>query len=298
MKRIEVEESNSNERLDVFLSNYLNETRSLITKHIKLGDILLNDKKVKPGAIIKNGDVITIEKLIEENKIEAQDIKLDIYYEDNDVIVVNKKSGMVVHPAVGNYSDTLMNALMFHTKNLSSVNGELRLGIVHRIDKDTSGLLLVAKNNKAHNVLANDFKNKNIKRKYIALVSGVIEEDTGKINAPIGRSKKDRKKMEVTDTNSKKAVTNFKVLERYKNATLIECSLETGRTHQIRVHMAYINHPVINDKVYSNRIINDYGQMLHAYYIGFNHPVTGEFLEFESPLEKEFLDILKIFKDS
>ena len=298
MKRIEVEESNSNERLDVFLSNYLNETRSLITKHIKLGDILLNDKKVKPGAIIKNGDVITIEKLIEENKIEAQDIKLDIYYEDDDVIVVNKKSGMVVHPAVGNYSDTLMNALMFHTKNLSSVNGELRLGIVHRIDKDTSGLLLVAKNNKAHNVLANDFKNKNIKRKYIALVSGIIEEDTGKINAPIGRSKKDRKKMEVTDTNSKKAVTNFKVLERYKNATLIECSLETGRTHQIRVHMAYINHPVINDKVYSNRIINDYGQMLHAYYIGFNHPVTGEFLEFESPLEKEFLDILKIFKDS
>ena len=298
MKKIEVEESNSLERLDVFLSNYLSETRSLITKHIKLGDIFLNEKKVKPGAVIKTGDIIKVENLIEENKIEAQDINLDIYYEDEDIIVVNKKSGLVVHPALGNFNNPLMNALMFHTKNLSDVNGKLRLGIVHRIDKDTSGLLLIAKNNKAHNVLAADFKNKNIKRKYIALVNGIIEENTGKINAPIGRSKKDRKKMEVTDVNSKRAVTNFKVLERYKNVTLIECSLETGRTHQIRVHMAYINHPVVNDKIYSNKIINDYGQMLHAYYIGFNHPITGKFMEFEAPLEKEFLNILEKFKDS
>ena len=298
MKRIKVEENNSNKRLDVFLSEYLNETRSLITKHIKLGDILLNDKKVKPGALIKINDIINVNNLIEENDVTAEDIKLDIYYEDSDIIVVNKPSGMVVHPALGNYSNTLMNALMFHTKDLSDVNGKLRLGIVHRIDKDTSGLLLIAKNNKSHNILANDFKNKNIKRKYIALVSGKVEENTGKINAPIGRSKKDRKKMEVTDVNAKTAVTNFKVLERYKNATLIECILETGRTHQIRVHMAYIGHPVINDKVYSNIIINDYGQMLHAYYLGFNHPITHKFMEFESPLEEEFVSILSKFKDS
>ncbi len=297
MKEIKVNENDENKRLDIFLSNYLNETRSLITKHIKLGDILLNGKKVKPGEVLKKEDIITINSLKSANAVIPSNIKLDILYEDNDIIVVNKKSGMVVHPAAGNYENTLMNALLNHTNKLSDVNGNLRLGIVHRIDKDTSGILVVAKNNKAHNILAASFKNKTIKRKYIALVSKVIEEDSGRIDAPIGRSKKDRKKMEVTDVNAKKAVTNFKVLERYKNATLIECILETGRTHQIRVHMAYINHPIINDKVYSNNIINDYGQMLHAYYLGFNHPITNEFMEFNCPFEEEFINILNMFKD-
>jgi 23S rRNA pseudouridine1911/1915/1917 synthase len=297
MKEIKVNENDENKRLDIFLSNYLNETRSLITKHIKLGDILLNGKKVKPGEVLKKEDIITINSLKSANRVIPSNIKLDILYEDNDIIVVNKKSGMVVHPAAGNYENTLMNALLNHTNKLSDVNGNLRLGIVHRIDKDTSGILVVAKNNKAHNILAASFKNKTIKRKYIALVSKVIEEDNGRIDAPIGRSKKDRKKMEVTDVNAKKAVTNFKVLERYKNATLIECILETGRTHQIRVHMAYINHPIINDKVYSNNIINDYGQMLHAYYLGFNHPITNEFMEFNCPFEEEFINILNMFKD-
>lgn len=297
MKEIKVNENDENKRLDIFLSNYLNETRSLITKHIKLGDILLNGKKVKPGEVLKKEDIITINSLKSVNRVIPSNIKLDILYEDNDIIVVNKKSGMVVHPAAGNYENTLMNALLNHTNKLSDVNGNLRLGIVHRIDKDTSGILVVAKNNKAHNILAASFKNKTIKRKYIALVSKVIEEDSGRIDAPIGRSKKDRKKMEVTDVNAKKAVTNFKVLERYKNATLIECILETGRTHQIRVHMAYINHPIINDKVYSNNIINDYGQMLHAYYLGFNHPITNEFMEFNCPFEEEFINILNMFKD-
>ena len=297
MKEIKVNENDENKRLDIFLSNYLNETRSLITKHIKLGDILLNGKKVKPGEVLKKEDIITINSLKSAGTVIPSNIKLDILYEDNDIIVVNKKSGMVVHPAAGNYENTLMNALLNHTNKLSDVNGNLRLGIVHRIDKDTSGILVVAKNNKAHNILAASFKNKTIKRKYIALVSKVIEEDSGRIDAPIGRSKKDRKKMEVTDVNAKKAVTNFKVLERYKNATLIECILETGRTHQIRVHMAYINHPIINDKVYSNNIINDYGQMLHAYYLGFNHPITNEFMEFNCPFEEEFINILNMFKD-
>ena len=297
MKEIKVNENDENKRLDIFLSNYLNETRSLITKHIKLGDILLNGKKVKPGEVLKKEDIITINSLKSANRVIPSNIKLDILYEDNDIIVVNKKSGMVVHPAAGNYENTLMNALLNHTNKLSDVNGNLRLGIVHRIDKDTSGILVVAKNNKAHNILAASFKNKTIKRKYIALVSKVIEEDSGRIDAPIGRSKKDRKKMEVTDVNAKKAVTNFRVLERYKNATLIECILETGRTHQIRVHMAYINHPIINDKVYSNNIINDYGQMLHAYYLGFNHPITNEFMEFNCPFEEEFINILNMFKD-
>ena len=205
---------------------------------------------------------------------------------------------MVVHPAAGNKSGTLVNALINHTKNLSDVNGEVRPGIVHRIDKDTSGLLLVSKTNKAHNVLAALFKKHKIKRKYIALVSGVIKHDKGRIEAPIGRSNTDRKKFMVTDKNAKEAITNFKVLERYKDATLLELVLETGRTHQIRVHLSYINHPIINDKVYSKKIINDYGQMLHAYYLGFNHPITGSFMEFEAPLEKEFLEILEMFKNS
>ena len=204
---------------------------------------------------------------------------------------------MVVHPAPGNYSGTLVNALLYHSENLSKVNGEFRPGIVHRIDKDTSGLLLVAKNDKAHNDLAEQLKNKTINRKYIALVDGIINHDTGTIDAPIGRDNNDRKKMMVTSDNSKDAITHFRVLERYKNATLIECKLETGRTHQIRVHMSYIGHPVVNDPVYNKKKSDEYGQLLHAKTIGFIHPTTKEYMEFNSELPDEFIKRLEKYKE-
>lgn len=296
--QIKIDESESGQRLDVYLTKTLEASRSNISKHIKLGDILVNGKTVKTGYILNNEDMIEYDSLKESTDILPENIPLDIYYEDDYVIVVNKKSGMVVHPGNGNYSGTLVNALMYHTNSLSDLNGSDRPGIIHRIDKDTSGLLLVSKTNEAHRILSEDFKDKKVKRKYIALVSGIIESDTGKINAPIGRSEIDRKKMCVTDKNSKNAITNFKVLERYKNATLIECILETGRTHQIRVHMSYIKHPIINDSVYGGKIINDYGQMLHATYIGFTHPITKEFLEFTCPPEEKFNNILEEFKNS
>ena len=239
-----------------------------------------------------------IKEYHEDTSIKKEKMPLDIVYEDDDVIVVNKKSGVVVHPSIGNTSGTLVNGLMYYGKNLSKVNGEFRPGIVHRIDKDTSGLLLVAKNDRAHAVLAEQLKNKTVNRKYVALVSGVINHDTGTIDAPIGRDKNDRKKMAVTSENSKDAVTHFRVLERYKNATLIECKLETGRTHQIRVHMKYIGHPVINDPVYGHKKnINNFGQLLHAKTIGFIHPTTGEYMEFDSDLPDEFIDILNKYKE-
>ena len=294
---IKIKEENSNIRLDNYMTSIIDTSRSNITKHIKDGTIKVNDKEVKPGYLLKLGDIISYNKWNESTLVEKENIPLDIYYEDEDVMVVYKKSGMVVHPGNGNYHGTLVNALTYYTDELSSINGSDRPGIVHRIDKDTSGLLLISKNNKSHQILSDDFKNKRIKRKYIALVSGVINESSGKINAPIGRDILDRKKMCVTDKNSKNAVTNFTVLKRYKNSTLIECVLETGRTHQIRVHMAYIGHPVINDPVYGKKI-NDYGQLLHAYYLGFNHPTTKEFMEFTCPLEPRFEEMLNEFKNS
>ena len=299
MKEILIEEENSLKRLDVFLTGELNESRNFISKNIKNGNITVNNSIVKNGYMLKAGDIIRIKDLTVDTSVKAEDIPLQILYEDDDIIVVNKKSGMVVHPGNGNYSHTLVNALMGYTDELSDEGGLERCGIVHRIDKDTSGILLIAKTNEAHRILSDGFKNKTIKRKYIALVHGLIEANKGKIDAPIGRSKVDRKKMCVTDENSKHAVTNFTVLERYKNATLIELVLETGRTHQIRVHMEYIGHPIVNDPVYSKRkIINDYGQMLHAAYLGFNHPITNKFMEFECKPEKEFMDILDSFKNS
>ena len=294
---IKIKEENSNIRLDNYLTSIIDTSRSNITKHIKDGTIKVNDKEVKPGYLLRLGDIISYNEWNESTLVEKENIPLDIYYEDDDVMVVYKKSGMVVHPGNGNYHGTLVNALTYYTDELSSINGSDRPGIVHRIDKDTSGLLLISKNNKSHQILSDDFKNKRIKRKYIALVSGVINESSGKINAPIGRDILDRKKMCVTDKNSKNAVTNFTVLKRYKNSTLIECILETGRTHQIRVHMAYIGHPVINDPVYGKKI-NDYGQLLHAYYLGFNHPTTKEFMEFTCPLEPKFEEMLNEFKNS
>ena len=295
--QIVINSDNKDIRLDNYMTNILDTTRSNITKHIKDGTIKVNDKVVKSGYMLKEKNIITYSEWKETTEVEKENIPLDIYYEDEDVLVVNKKSGMVVHPGSGNYHGTLVNALTYYTDELSDINGTDRPGIVHRIDKDTSGLLLISKNNKAHQILSDDFKNKRIKRKYIALVSGVINENTGKINAPIGRSLTDRKKMCVTDKNSKSAITNFTVLERYKNSTLIECILETGRTHQIRVHMSYIGHPVINDPVYGKKI-NDYGQLLHAYYLGFNHPTTKKFMEFTCPLEDKFNEMLESFKNS
>ena len=295
--KLVVSSDNKDIRLDNYMTSILDTSRSNITKHIKDGTIKVNDKVVKSGYMLKEKDIITYSEWKETTEVEKENIPLDIYYEDEDVLVVNKKSGMVVHPGSGNYHGTLVNALTYYTDELSDINGTDRPGIVHRIDKDTSGLLLISKNNKAHQILSDDFKNKRIKRKYIALVSGVINENTGKINAPIGRSLTDRKKMCVTDKNSKSAITNFTVLERYKNSTLIECILETGRTHQIRVHMSYIGHPVINDPVYGKKI-NDYGQLLHAYYLGFNHPTTKKFMEFTCPLEDKFNEMLESFKNS
>lgn len=287
-------------RIDQYLSSIeeLELTRAKIQKMISSGFILVNDKKIKNSYKVSNNDKVLIKEYHEDTSIKKEKMPLDIVYEDDDVIVVNKKSGVVVHPSIGNTSGTLVNGLLYYGKNLSKVNGEFRPGIVHRIDKDTSGLLLVAKNDRAHAVLAEQLKNKTVNRKYVALVSGVINHDTGTIDAPIGRDKNDRKKMAVTSENSKDAVTHFRVLERYKNATLIECKLETGRTHQIRVHMKYIGHPVINDPVYGHKKnINNFGQLLHAKTIGFIHPTTGEYMEFDSDLPDEFIDILNKYKE-
>ncbi len=299
MKELVVEEKDNLKRLDIFLTENTEESRSFLLKNIKSGKITVNDNIVKGGYTLKTGDIIKIGDLKVDTTVKGEQIPLDILYEDNDIMVVNKKSGMVVHPGNGNYTGTLVNALMGYTEDLSNEGGDNRCGIVHRIDKDTSGILLIAKTNEAHRILSEDFKNKNIKRKYIALVHGVIDNNKGKIVAPIGRSKVDRKKMCVTDENAKNATTNFTVLERYKNATLVELILETGRTHQIRVHMEYIGHPVVNDPTYGKKkIINNYGQMLHAEYLGFNHPITKKFMEFSCPPEKEFMEILDMFKNS
>ena len=287
-------------RIDKYLMNELEMSRSKIQRMIDSGDIKVNDKKVKSSYIVKENDKIFInEDYTEEVDIIPQNIPLDIVYEDEYLLVVNKPSGMVVHPAAGNYTNTLVNALMYHCNNLSTINGNIRPGIVHRIDADTSGLILVAKNDEVHNDLAKQISEKTVLRKYISLVQGVILEDTATIDAPIGRSTKDRKKMDVTDVNSKDAITHIRILERYKKATLIECTLETGRTHQIRVHLNYINHPVVNDPVYGYKHLDDadFGQMLHAKTIGFIHPITKEYLQFESEVPEKFLNILEKYKE-
>ena len=286
----------NNIRVDQFLSTMTDYSRSKINKMIKEKLILIDDEIVKPSYLLKSGENIQIiGELDEKTDVIPENIPLDIFYEDDYVIIVNKPSGMVVHPANGNYSGTLVNALMYHTNKLS--NNDIRPGIVHRIDKDTSGLLMIAKNDDAHKFLSEQLSKHEITRKYIALVWGIIPHETGTIDAHIGRDKNDRQKMSVTDVNSKDAITHFRVLERYKNATLIELKLETGRTHQIRVHMNYIGYPIVNDPVYGRRkMINDYGQMLHAACIGFIHPKTKEYMEFESKLPKEFEEILDKFK--
>ncbi|MDD7361518.1 RluA family pseudouridine synthase [Streptococcus alactolyticus] len=268
-------------RLDKALADLTELSRSQANEAIKNGNILVNGKAVKAKYSVKEGDLVTYD--LPEPEVleyEAEDIPLDIVYEDDDVAVVNKPQGMVVHPSVGHTSGTLVNALMYHIHDLSSINGVVRPGIVHRIDKDTSGLLMIAKNDRSHQALAEELKDKKSLRKYLAIVHGNISNDRGVIEAPIGRSEKDRKKQAVT-AKGKPAVTHFKVLERFGNYTLVELTLETGRTHQIRVHMAYIGHPVAGDPLYGPRkTLKGNGQFLHAQTLGFTHPTTGESLRF------------------
>ncbi|SHH35344.1 23S rRNA pseudouridine1911/1915/1917 synthase [Caloranaerobacter azorensis DSM 13643] len=295
-----VVEDDIGERVDSYLAKKLEEvSRSYIKKLIKDGHIKVNNLQVKPKYVVNKGDVITV-KLPEPEKLELipQDLPIEIVYEDEDVAVVNKPRGMVVHPAPGNYSGTLVNALLYHLESLSTINGVVRPGIVHRIDKDTSGLLMIAKNDFAHIELSKQLKEHSITRIYYALVEGNIKVDNGTINAPIGRHPVDRKKMAVTDRNSKRAITHFKVLERFGQYTLIEAKLETGRTHQIRVHMSYIKHPLVGDLVYGSKK-NEFkqeGQLLHAKVIGFIHPRTKEYMEFDSQLPDYFKKVLDVLR--
>lgn len=280
-------------RIDKYLSEKTEYSRNTIQKMIENNYIKVNGKSTKANYILKDNDLINIdESYIKEVDIKAENIKLDIVYEDNDLMIINKPSGMVVHPGNGNTEHTLVNALMGYTESLSDGSENFRPGIVHRIDKDTSGLMVVAKNNKAHELLAEGFKNKTIHREYIALVIGQLNSEKATIDAPIGRDKQDRKKMCVTKENGKEAVTHLKVLKRYKGYTLINLSLETGRTHQIRVHMKYIGHPVFNDPVYTNHKCTPFGQFLHSSSIDFDHPITGKHLHFDAPLPEEFNEFL------
>ena len=282
-----------NVRLDKFLADNTEYSRSLILKMLKDGYILVNGNAEKPSYKVNIDDVIEIKDgFIKETKVEAKKMDLDIVYEDDDIMIINKPSGVVVHPGNGNYDNTLVNGLMYYADNLSDGYEEYRPGIVHRIDKDTSGLIIIAKNNKSQEILGEYFKEHRIKREYIALIHGILDSDSVLIDAPIGRDESSRKMMKVTSKNSKSAITHVKVLKRYKNFTLVKCRLETGRTHQIRVHMKYINHPIFNDPIYSKDKATEFGQYLHSYSMEFNHPITNKKMYFECPLPKEFQDTL------
>lgn len=276
-------------RLDHYLVKTLEITRNHITTQIKEGDVLVNNQKVKPGYILKFGDEITILPVKSKGMdLKPVDMNLDIIYEDEDLLIVNKPKGLVVHPAKSHWDETLVHGLLFQMNELSDINGTNRPGIVHRIDKDTSGLLMVAKTNIAHQLLAEDLKNHDIKRSYIALVHGSFEESKGTINAPIGRHPKIRIKNAVV-SDGKHAVTHFEVMHTYAKYSLIKCHLETGRTHQIRVHLSYINHPIVGDPVYGFKpLLVESGQMLHAYRLDFIHPRTKKAMTFEVPLPLEF----------
>ncbi|WP_249029960.1 RluA family pseudouridine synthase [Tannockella kyphosi] len=286
---IEIEEELG--RMDKVIAEYLEDmSRTQIQDWIGNGHVIVNGKVEKASYKVKVSDVIEIDiPEPEPMDVEAQDIPLDVVYEDSDVIVVNKPTGMIVHPSAGVIKDTLVNALLYHCDDLSGINGVMRPGIVHRIDKETSGLIVVAKNDNAHRVLSEQLKDHTMTRRYMALVHGSIPHEHGKIDAPIGRDNKDRQKMAVTKANSKEAVTNFRVIARYKDMSLVECRLETGRTHQIRVHLNYIGYPVFGDPKYGHRrddVSN--GQFLHAKILGFIHPTTNEYMEFDSELPDFF----------
>lgn len=295
-----VEDLQSEERVDKYLTAYFQTvsdfsiTRSELKKYFDDECITLNNEVIKPSFKVKNGDQLHIRnRQVVPEVIIKEDIPLEIVYEDNDLLVINKPSGMVVHPAVGHIRGTLVNALLYHVDKLSDVNGSYRPGIVHRIDKDTSGLLVVCKNNNAHNFISSQLRHKTSKREYYAIVYGVIEHNKGRINAPIGRHPLDRQKQAVVE-DGKESVTNFTVLERFNGFTLLSLQLETGRTHQIRVHMAYINHPVLGDPIYGpKKVVGNNGQYLHAKKLGFIHPTTKEYLEFDSELPQEFCEKLE-----
>lgn len=289
-----IEEQQQGERIDKAVSSIQNEwSRTQISNWITEGIVKVNGEAVKAKYKVKAGDVVEI--IVPEAEpldVIAEKLDLEIVYEDADVLVVNKPKGMVVHPAPGHLTGTLVNGLMYHCTDLSGINGIMRPGIVHRIDKDTSGLLMVAKNDKAHESLVEQLVNKTVTRKYTALVHGHIAHDKGTIDAPIGRDQKDRQKQAVVD-KGKHAVTHFQVIERFGDYTLVECRLETGRTHQIRVHMQYIGFPLVGDPKYGPRKTIDFGgQVLHAGVLGFTHPTTGEYMEFEAPLPVDYVQLL------
>ena len=291
-----VDKDNSGERIDRFLAHNAGElTRSAVQKLIDDGLVLCNGQTVTKNYKLRENDVLTVDiPEPAELDVKPQDIPLEIVYEDDDLLVVNKPKGMVVHPAAGNPDGTLVNALLYHCKGrLSSINGVIRPGIVHRIDKNTSGLLIVAKNDNSHNKLAEQIKAHTFTREYMAVVTGRFKEKTGTVDQPIGRSKYDRKKMCVTQLNSKNAVTHYEVVEEMGNYSLVRFRLETGRTHQIRVHCAYIGHPVYGDDVYAKEVKGLQGQCLHAKKIGFVHPTTNEYMEFDSELPEYFVKVLE-----
>lgn len=303
LHEIDVLESQAGIRIDKFLSDELPElSRSYIQKLIKEEEVTVNGNKVKANYKVNEADIVVLNQPeLKEPDILAENIPLDILYEDSDLLIVNKPKRMVVHPSAGHYSGTLVNALMYYCKDeLSGINGVMRPGIVHRIDMDTTGSLLVCKNDFAHQHLAEQLKIHSIKRIYHAIVHGVIKEDEGTINAPIGRHPIERKKMSINHKNGKEAITHFKVIKRFKNFTYIQCQLETGRTHQIRVHMASIKHPLLGDTVYgpSKCPYKLDGQTLHAKIIGIVHPRTEEYLEIDSPLPDYFLALLKKLENS
>ncbi|MGR3774801.1 RluA family pseudouridine synthase [Bacillus cereus] len=296
--QVTVAEEQKSERIDKFVAEINSEwSRSQVQQWIKDDVVTVNGKSVKVNYKVKENDEITVTiPDPEELDIQAEDMNLEIYYEDADVLVVNKPRGMVVHPAPGHTSGTLVNGLMHHCTDLSGINGVMRPGIVHRIDKDTSGLLMVAKNDMAHESLVNQLVAKTVTRRYKAIVHGVIPHDKGTIDAPIGRDKKERQSMTV-DENGKNAVTHFQVLERFKDFTLVECRLETGRTHQIRVHMKYIGYPLAGDPKYGpKKTLDMNGQALHAGILGFDHPRTGEYIQFEAPIPEVFEEALNILR--
>ncbi|MDK2806311.1 MAG: rRNA synthase [Thermoanaerobacterium sp.] len=292
------EKDDVDKRIDSFLASELDYTRSYLKKLILDGLVKVNGSSIKPNYKLKEGDSVDVNiPEAEEIDLMPENIPLDIIYEDDDIIVINKPQGMVVHPAPGNYSGTLVNALLYHCKNLSGINGELRPGIVHRLDKDTSGVMVVAKNDKAHLDLSNQIKERTILKKYIAIVEGVIKDDEGSIEAPIGRDHVERKKMAVTE-DGRYALTLYKVLERYKNNSLIEATIKTGRTHQIRVHMSYIGHPIVGDEVYGykKQRFNLLGQALHSKLLGLVHPSKKIYMEFEAPIPEYFERLINILK--
>lgn len=301
LKEFIIDENSVNCRLDVYLSQeFEDKSRSYIQKLVDEGNVTVNDKNKKSNYKLKFNDKVTLNlPELQELVIQPENIELDILYEDSDLIVINKPQGMVVHPAPGNYTGTLVNALVYHCKDLSGINGVARPGIVHRIDKDTSGILVIAKNDNAHKKLAEQLKEHSMKREYVALVEGIIKEESGMVDKPLGRHPKERIKMAIV-SGGKRAVTHYEVMERFGRNTLVKCVLETGRTHQIRVHMAYIGHPLVGDPVYGykKQKFSLNGQMLHAKKLGFIHPTTEKYMEFESEIPEYFIDVLKKLRNN